>query len=167
MLNLQLFNHWPISNPYSPPLAQNIAQFSKVREIVPPVRSELVVPTHEASQSHLTSHFSSFRGCALLFYLSLLAIQFSGYWHEFTRFSGCIFNSRSHIVYPHLSSTAHLTSIKWKLCCILVYSCILFKSTPITPIYKHKHLYTYTWLIFRISNFIFQGKSYELILLLL
>ena len=74
---------------------------------------------------------------------------------------------RSHIVYPHLSSTAHLTSIKWKLCCILVYSCILFKSTPITPIYKHKHLYTYTWLIFRISNFIFQGKSYELILLLL
>ena len=156
-----------------------------MREIVPPVRSELVVPTHEASQSHLTSHFSSFRGCALLFYLSstlhlnsiqgayLLAIQFSGYWHEFTRFSGCIFNSRSHIVYPHLSSTAHLTSIKWKLCCIsipirlLVYSCILFKSTPITPIYKHKHLYTYTWLIFRISNFIFQGKSYELILNLL
>ena len=132
-----------------------------MREIVPPVRSELVVPTHEASQSHLTSHFSSFRGCALLFYLSLLAIQFSGYWHEFTRFSGCIFNSRSHIVYPHLSSTAHLTStpgrilflLKWKLCCIsipirlLVYSCILFKSTPITPIYKHKHLYTYTWLI--------------------
>ena len=50
----------------------------------------------------------------------------------FSRFSGCIFNSRSHIVYPHLSNES----------CVASWSTAVFFSSP-----HLLHLYTYTWLI--------------------
>ena len=117
------------------------------------------------TQSHLTSHFSSFRGCALLFYLSLLAIQFSGYWHEFTRFSGInlgihsILLLISQFMWTDLSSQAPLSSHEFGVSAqaLLIWhqsneSCVASWSTAVFFSSPHLlHLYTYTWLIFRLS----------------